>query len=144
MTLFAPINILDGTITGRNMQRNRHPGFREVLKCHRSRGTGRQDGSRHPRQLRRPEASQGPRWLDRHARFVFRFSPASCSWLNAVEGFFATLSRRGSKRMVFRTLVDLEPAINRFLAETNAEPKPFTWTADPDKIIAAVQQGTKC
>ena len=34
-----------------------------------------------------------------------------------------------------------QAAINRFLAETNAEPKPFTWTADPDKIIAAVRRG---
>ena len=31
--------------------------------------------------------------------------------------------------------------INRFLDETNDNPKPFTWTADPDKIIAAVKRG---
>jgi hypothetical protein len=61
--------------------------------------------------------------------------------LNAVEGFFAKLSRRRLKRGVFRSVVDLQAAINRFLAETNAEPKPFTWTADPDKIIAAVRRG---
>lgn len=24
-------------------------------------------------------------WLDRHERFVFHFTPTSCSWLNAVE-----------------------------------------------------------
>ena len=62
-------------------------------------------------------------WLDRHERFVFHFTPTSCSWLNAVEGYFAKLS------------------INRYLAETNQAPKPFTWTADPDKIIAAVKRG---
>jgi len=27
------------------------------------------------------------------------------------------------------------------LAETNDNPKPFVWTADPDKIIAAVRRG---
>jgi transposase len=75
------------------------------------------------------------------ARFVFHFTPTSCSWLNAAEGFFARLSRRRLKRGVFRSVVDLQAAINRFLAETNAEPKPFTWTADPDKIIAAVRRG---
>ncbi|MEI4878380.1 IS630 family transposase, partial [Klebsiella pneumoniae] len=32
-------------------------------------------------------------------------------------------------------------AINRFLAETNADPKPFVWTAHPDRVIAAVQRG---
>ena len=35
----------------------------------------------------------------------------------------------------------LQVAINRFLDETNDNPKPFTWTADPDKIIAAVKRG---
>ena len=31
--------------------------------------------------------------------------------------------------------------IDRFVAETNDNPKPFSWTADPDKIIAAVRRG---
>ena len=33
-------------------------------------------------------------WLDRHPRWTFHFTPTSCSWLNAVEGFFAKLTRR--------------------------------------------------
>jgi hypothetical protein len=45
------------------------------------------------------------------------------------------------KRGVFRSVVDLQAAINRFVAETNTQPKPFVWTADPDKIIAAVKRG---
>ena len=48
--------------------------------------------------------------------------------------------RRRLKRDLFRSVVDPQAAINRFLAETNAEPKPFTWAADPDKIIAAVRR----
>jgi hypothetical protein len=31
--------------------------------------------------------------------------------------------------------VDLQAAINRFLDEHNAKPKPFTLTTDPDDII---------
>jgi hypothetical protein len=42
---------------------------------------------------------------------------------------------------VFRSIVELQVAINRFLAETNADPKPFVWTAHPDRVIAAVQRG---
>jgi hypothetical protein len=80
-------------------------------------------------------------WLARHPRFVFHFTPTSASWLNAVEGFFAKLTRRRLKRGVFRSIVDLQAAINRFLKETNDHPKPFVWTADPDKIIAAVRRG---
>jgi hypothetical protein len=77
-------------------------------------------------------------WLDRHPRFVFQYTPKSASWLDAVEGFFAKLTKRRLKQGVFRSLVDLQAAINRFLTECNANPKPFVWTAGPDKIIAAV------
>jgi transposase len=42
---------------------------------------------------------------------------------------------------LFRSLVDLQAAIKRFLAETNDSPKPFVWTAAPDQIIAAVRRG---
>jgi hypothetical protein len=44
---------------------------------------------------------------------------------------------------VFRSIVELQAAINRFLAETNADPKPFVWTAHPDRVIAAVLRGTQ-
>jgi hypothetical protein len=76
-------------------------------------------------------------WLTRHPRFVFHYTPTSASWLNAVEGFFAKLTKRRLKRGVFCSIVDLQAAINRFPWETNDDPKPFAWTADPDKIIAA-------
>ena len=68
-------------------------------------------------------------WLERHDPFTFHFTPTSCSWLNAVEGFFAKLSKRRLKRGVFHSVVDLQAAINRFLADHNNQPKPFTWTA---------------
>ncbi len=54
---------------------------------------------------------------------------------------FAKLTTRRLKRGVFRSIVDLQAAINPFLAETNAYLKPFTWTKDPNKNIAAVKRG---
>jgi transposase len=83
-------------------------------------------------------------WLDRHSRFIFHFAPTSCSWLNAVEGFFAKLAKRRLKRGVFQSVVDLQATIDRFVAETNNDPELFNWPADPDKIITAVRRGTKC
>ena len=80
-------------------------------------------------------------WLGRHPRWTFHFTPTSATWLNAVEGFFAKLTRRRLKRGVFNCLVDLQAAINRFVVDHNLQPKPFVWTADPDKIIAAVTRG---
>jgi hypothetical protein len=63
------------------------------------------------------------------------------SWLNAVESFFAKLTKKRLRRGVFRSLKELRDAIHRFLDDTNADPKPFTWTKDPNKIIAAVKRG---
>ena len=86
-------------------------------------------------------------WLElSHPRWTFHFTPTSASWLNAqVERLnrtiFATLTKRRLTRGVFRSVADLQAAINRFLEEHNQQSRPFTWTADPDKIIAAVRRG---
>jgi hypothetical protein len=45
------------------------------------------------------------------------------------------------KRGVFRSIQELKHAIHSFIADTNAKPKPFIWTKDPDKIIAAAKRG---
>jgi hypothetical protein len=50
------------------------------------------------------------------------------------------------KRGAFCFVVDLQAAINCFSSRTNNNPKAFTWTVDPDHIIAALLrsgQGTK-
>ena len=83
----------------------------------------------------------GTKYLARHLRWTFHFVPTSCSWLNAVKGFFAKLTRRCLRKGVFRSVVDLQAAINRFIKEDNQEPRPFVWHADPDEIIAAVKRG---
>jgi hypothetical protein len=140
-TLFAALNVLDGTVIGRNMQRHRH---QELIRFLNAIEAEVPVGKVIHVILDNYAAHKHPNvraWLDRHPRFVFHFTPTSCSWLNAVEGFFAKLSRRRLKRGVFRSVVDLQAAINRFVADTNADPKPFTWTANPDKIIAAVKRG---
>ena len=80
-------------------------------------------------------------WLARHPRWTFHFTPTSCSWLNAVEGFFATLTKRRLRRGSFGSLVELQAAINRYLAEHNTDPRPFVWTAEPDGIIEKVRRG---
>ena len=140
-TLFAALNVLDGSVIGRNMQRHRHQEFIRFLNAvERAVPAGKiihailDNYATH----KHPKVKQ---WLERHPRWTFHFTPTSASWLNAVEGLFAKLSRRRLRRGVFGSLVELQAAINRFLAETNAAPKPFVWTADPDHIIEKVCQG---
>ena len=133
--------MLDGTVIGRHMQRHRHQEFIRFLNAVEAEVPA---GKVVHAILDNYAAHKHPKvrqWLDRHPRWTFHFTPTSCSWLNAVEGFFATLTKRRLKRGVFRSIVDLQMAINRFLAEHNAEPRPFQLKADPDKIIAAVRRG---
>jgi len=140
-TLFAALNVLDGTVIGRNMQRHRHQEFIRFLNAIEAEVPA---GKVVHVILDNYAAHKHPKvrqWLDRHERFTFHFTPTSCSWLNAVEGFFAKLTKRRLKRGVFQSVTDLQAAINRFLDEHNDESKPFKWTADPDKIIAAVRRG---
>src|SRR5215208_5357846 len=72
---------------------------------------------------------------------LFHFTPTSCSWLNAVETFFAAPTRRRLRRGVFRSIVDLQATINRSIVEHNTAPKPFVWTADPERVLTAVKRG---
>ena len=142
-TLFAALNVLDGSVIGRCMQRHRHQEFIRFLNAvERQVPAGKlihvildnYATHKHPKVLR---------WLSRHPRFVFHFTPTSCSWLNAVETFFSRLTRRRLKRGVFHSIVDLQAAINRSIEDHNAEPKPFVWTADPQTILDKVIRGTQ-
>ncbi len=140
-TLFAALDVLEGKVIGQCMKRHRHQEFIRFLNLIEARVPKNKAvhvvvdnyaAHKHPNVLA---------WIEKHPRFVFHFTPTSASWLNAVEGFFAKLTKRRLKRGVFRSLQELKDAIHRFLDQTNADPKPFTWTKDPNKIIAAVKRG---
>ena len=140
-TLFAALNVLEGKVIGQCMKHHRHQEFIRFLNVIDARLPKKKTvhviidnyaAHKHPQVLE---------WLERHPRFVFHFTPTSASWLNAVEGLFAKLAKNRLKRGVFRSLQELKDAIHRFLDHTNAHPKPFTWTKDPNTIIAAVKRG---
>ena len=140
-TLFAALDVAAGKVIGRCMQRHRHQEFIRFLNAVEAEvPAGKLVHAivdnyavhKHPKVVQ---------WLGRHPHWTFHFTPTSASWLNAVEGFFAKLTRRRLKRGVFHSLVSLQAAIKRFVAETNAEPRPFRWTKDPDAIIAAAKRG---
>ena len=101
-TLFAALDILEGKVIGRCMQRHRHQEFIRFLNAIEAQVPARKivhvildNYAAH----KHPKVGQ---WLDRHPRFTFHFTPTSCSWLNAVEGFFAKLAKRRLKRGVSR------------------------------------------
>jgi transposase len=135
-TLFAALNVLDGTVLGRCMQRHRHQEFIRFLNTVEANvPTGKvihvildnYAAHKHPKVRT---------WLARHPRWVFHFTPTSASWLNAVETFFSALTRRRLRRGDFNSLVDLQMAINRYIAEHNDRPRPFVWTKTAEAILA--------
>jgi transposase len=77
-------------------------------------------------------------WLAKRPRYHVHFTPTSASWLNLVESWFALLTARQLKRGAFRSTGELEEAIRRYIAATNAAPKPFVWTKSADEILASV------
>jgi len=140
-TLFAALNILDGTIIGSNMQRHRHQEFIRFLNTIQAQVPKPKKIHAIVDNYATHKHPKVRKWLAQHPRWTFHFTPTSASWLNAVEGFFAKLTRRRLRRGVFRSVADLKAAITRFLAETNSEPKPFVWTADPKRVLAAIKRG---
>ena len=140
-TLFAALNVLDGTVIGRNMQRHRHQEFIRFLNTVETAVPAGKVIHAIVDNYAAHKHEKVRAWLARHPRWTFHFTPTSSSWLNAVEGFFVKLTRRRLKHGVFRSIADLQAAINRFLAEHNQAPKPFLWRADPNTIIAARNRG---
>jgi transposase len=139
-TLFAALDVLEGTVISRCMARHRHQEFIRFLNAvERAVPAGKvvhaildnYAAHKHPRVLV---------WLGRHPRWTFHFTPTSGSWLNAVETFFSALTRRRIRRGSFRSIVDLQAAINRYIAEHNTDPKPFTWIKPADQILAKVNR----
>jgi transposase len=123
-TLFAALNVLDGSLIGRCMQRHRHQEFIRFLNAvERAVPAGRvihvvlDNYAAH-------KHAKVRHWLTRHPRWIFHFTPTSCSWLNAVETVFAKLVKRRLKRGVFPSLVALQAAINQFIEAHNRDPRP--------------------
>ena len=57
-----------------------------------------------------------------------------------MENFFSKMTRQRIRRGVFRSVVDLQAAINAYLAEHNANPKPFLWTKSAEAILAKLDR----
>ena len=137
-TLFAALKVLEGTVIGQNMDQEfiafldtverQLPEGRDVHVIPDNHSTHKTDTVR--------------AWLDRHPNRTFHFTPTSSSWLNAVEGFVAKLTRRRLKHAIFNSVTECEAAIRRFIEEHDRdEAKPFRWIADPEKIIGARKRG---
>ncbi len=93
-TSFAALNVLDGTVIGRCMQRHRHEEFIRFLnaiECVVPAGKLIEAVVDNYATHKHPKVRA---WLERHPGWTFHFTPISGSWLSAVETFFSTLTRK--------------------------------------------------
>ena len=142
-TLFAALNVLDGTVIGQCQQRHRHIEWLKFL---------RQINRETPKDKelhlicdnyathKHPAVRE---WLDKHPRFHMHFTPTSASWLNMVERFFRDLTEERLRRGVFRSVADLTAAIGAYIHRHNNEPKPFIWTAKASDILSKVVRANR-
>jgi len=80
------------------------------------------------------------RWLALHPRFHVHFTPTYASWLNQVEIWFRRITQRAIRRGTFRSVRELVQKIDQFVQASNAQARPFVWTATADSIFAKLQR----
>jgi len=80
------------------------------------------------------------RWLLRHPRFTFHFTPTSSSWLNLVERWFAELTRKLLQRSAHRTVAALTADLDHWIETWNDDPRPFVWHKTADQILDGLKK----
>lgn len=142
-TLFAALNVLDGTVIGQCQGRHRHIEWLKFLRQI-ERSTPKEKSlhlicdnyatHKHP---------VVKAWLEKHPRFHIHFTPTSASWLNMVERFFRDLTTQQLRRGVFTSVPELIQTIDNYIAEHNQNPKPFIWTAKASDILEKVVRANR-
>jgi transposase len=79
-------------------------------------------------------------WLARHPRVTMHFTPTSSSWLNLVERFFADLTGYVIRAGSFASVNQLIRDVKNYLAQRNADPKPYIWRAEGAAILAKIKR----
>lgn len=142
-TLFAALDVATGQVIGRCLKRHRHQEFLKFLRAV-DRAT--------PKRLAlhlvvdnyaTHKHAKVKEWLAKHPRVHLHFTPTSASWLNLVERFFGLITQDAIRRGVFKSVADLEDAIEAYLEHHNADPKPFVWTAPAADILEKVTRGRR-
>jgi transposase len=139
-TLFAALNVLDGTVIGQCLKRHRHQEFLGFLRKLDRETPKRLDIHLIIDNYATHKHARVRKWLENHPRFHFHFTPTSASWLNQVERFFAEITRNAIRRGVFKSVSELEAAIDDYLVKHNEMSKPFAWTATARDTIEKVDR----
>jgi transposase len=80
------------------------------------------------------------RWLVRHPRFEFHFTPTSSSWMNLVERWFAEITNKWIRRGTHRSVKELAASITYWIGTWNDDPRPYVWHKTADEIFDSLAQ----
>jgi transposase len=141
-SLFAALDVATGRVIGECCRRHRHQEFLTFLD-HIDATLARSPGTAIHVVMDNYGTHKHPRvreWFARHPEFVPHFTPTSSSWLNQVERFFAQITERRIRRGAFRSVAELEAAIEDYLRAHNQKPRPFVWTKSADLILDKVRK----
>jgi transposase len=142
-TLFAALNVADGTLISQCQDRHRHQEWLAFLKQIDAETPADRELHLILDNYATHKHAKVKKWLARHPRFHLHFTPTGASWLNMVERFFRDLTVNRLRRGVFRSLPDLVAAVEKYIALHNREPKPFIWTSTAKDILAKVSRARK-
>src|SRR2546430_476879 len=68
------------------------------------------------------------RWLKKHPKVHFHFTPTKSSWLTQIEPWFSILQGQSLSGASFTAIEQLQEHIDAFIAAYNETAEPFAWT----------------
>jgi transposase len=139
-TLFAALRLLDGVVVGECYARQRAKEFVRFLRRVEAETDPTLDLHLILDNASAHKSAKVKRWLKRHPRVHFHFTPTSSSWLNLVERWFGEITRQRIRRGTFESVDALVAAITEYLDHYNEAPRPFRWTKDADTILAKIDR----
>ena len=139
-TLFAGMNVADGSIISTFMPTHNHQDWIRFLKLIHKQTPADKDVHLILDNYSAHKTPQVKAWLAKHPRFHLHFTPTSSSWLNQVERFFRDLTEKCVRRGVFHSVAELQASIRNYIDEHNRHPKPYLWTAKAKDILEKVKR----
>lgn len=142
-SLFAALDVATGRIVNSCKSRHRHQEFLSFLKQIERESPADLDIHLVLDNYATHKTPAVKKWLSARPHWHLHFTPTGASWLNQVERFFAAITDKCIRRGTFRSVRELERAIEKYLNIHNNNPRPFKWTATAEMIFEKVTRLTK-
>lgn len=135
-SLFAALNVADGTVISSLHRRHRTIEFKKFLAKIEATVPAHLTVHLIVDNYGTHKTPAIKKWLAAHPRFTMHFTPTYSSWLNQVERWFAYLTEDLLQRGDHRSVQALEADIRAWVKAWNDDPKPFRWTKTAEQILA--------